>query len=270
SGHYTWSKSLDFTQSETEADEFFDTGGLQGVQNLRNYRNNYGYSLFDIPHRAVISYVYELWWRPGNRVVNRIASGWRTGGVLTMQSGAPAQVTGATDGALNARPDRVPGVPVEVPKELQHWYDGKTTVTLPSGRQITPCNFCFLKFNSDAFRGRTVTTPDGSVVNNVYWFGNAAWTYNDLRDAGLSNLNLNLERTFRVAERYSLDFSAQFTNALNHAEFRPTINRALGSTNVRVGAANIQPGQGLSSDFGTRTPATFDPRQVEFQLKIRF
>src|SRR5262249_9025191 len=60
SGHYTWSKSLDFTQSETEADEFFDTGGLQGVQNLRNYRNNYGPSLFDIPHRAVVSYLYEL------------------------------------------------------------------------------------------------------------------------------------------------------------------------------------------------------------------
>src|SRR5260370_12127551 len=275
--HYTWSKSLDFTQSETEADEFFDSGALQGVQNLRNYRNNYGYSLFDIPHRAVVSYLYELPFgagkslKVGNPVLNWIVTGWRTGGVLTLQSGAPIQVTGATNGALNARLDRVPGVPAEVPKEWQRWYDGKTTVTLPDGRRITPCNFCFLKFNPDAFQGRVVTTPNGSVVNDVYWFGNAAWTYNNIRDPGMNNLNISIDRTFRVREKYSVEFSAQFTNALNHVQFRPDINPSLGSTNIIVGSpTNIRPGQGQNNDFGTLPPATFDPRQVEFPLKFRF
>ena len=55
-------------------------------------------------------------------------------------------------------------------------WETRTVETLPDGRKITPCNFCFLKFNSDAFQGRVVTTPNGSVVNDVYWFGNAALT----------------------------------------------------------------------------------------------
>jgi hypothetical protein len=81
------------------------------------------------------------------------------------------RVSGASTNSMNSRPGRLAGVPIEVPKELQRWYDGKTTVTLPSGRQIRPCNFCFLKYSSDAFQGRVVRTPDGSIQPDIYWMG---------------------------------------------------------------------------------------------------
>ena len=66
-----------------------------------------------------------------------------------------------------------------------------------------------------------VTTPNGSVVNDVYWFGNAAPALGDIRETGLDNWNMSLERTFRVKERLSVDLAAQFTNAFNHTQFKP-------------------------------------------------
>jgi hypothetical protein len=280
--HYTWSKSDDFSESEANADTFEDTGELfqdggSGLD-LRNLRNNYAPSFYDVPHRVVISYLYELPFGSGkpllsttNQVVKAVISGWRTSGVATFQSGNPLLITGDSTGSLNGRPNRVPGEPAQVPKDLQHWYDGKTTVTLPDGRKYTPCAYCFLKYNPDAFTGNVVTTPSGSVVNDIYWWGTAAQTFSDIRGAGINNWNLSIERTFRVKERFSADLSAQFTNAFNHTQFMPAMNMALGAQSVAVNSPlGIQPGQGQSSNFGTRGNSTFDPRQVELRLKVRF
>ena len=196
---------------------------------------------------------------------------WRTAGAFTAQSGFPIFISGANNGALNGRPDRVPGQPLEVPKELQHWYNGATRVTLPDGRVIQPCNYCFLKYNPDAFQGRVLTAPNGTAITDLFWTGASAIDYGDLRGNGRWNLNASLERTFRVTERLSLDLSIQSTNTLNHTEFRPQINGALGATNLTTSAALGQvPGQGTSGTFGTYTTSTFDPREVLFELKIRF
>ena len=96
------------------------------------------------------------------------------GGSVIWQSGFPIGISGASTGAALARPDRVDGVDFDVPENLRGWYDGRTTVTLPSGRRITPPANTFLKYNPDAFAGRTVTTPNGRIVADQFWFGNAA------------------------------------------------------------------------------------------------
>jgi trimeric autotransporter adhesin len=172
---------------------------------------------------------------------------------------------------VNGRPDRVAGVPLEVPKELQHWYNGATRVTLPSGRIIQPSNYTFLKYNPDAFQDRVLTAPNGTIVTDLFWTGTSALDYADLRGNGRWNLNMSLERTFRVTERLSLELSIQSTNTLNHTEFRPQINGALGATNlVSGGSLNQTPGQGQSGTFGTFGTGTFDPREVVFELKFRF
>ncbi len=74
-----------------------------------------------------------------------------------------------------------------------------------------------------------------------------------------------------MVRRFNVDFAAQFTNALNHTQFKPAMTMALGNTNVQLNSPlGIQPGQGQSSNFGTRGNSTYDPRQVEAVLKIRF
>jgi hypothetical protein len=262
-------------QTEAQTNGFADTGGYStSILDLRNYRNNYRISQTDLPHRFVLSFLYELPFGSGKPfantgVLNALAGGWRVGGVTVFQSGFPIDITGG--GGLNGRADRIEGVPVEVPKELQRWYDGKTVVTLPSGRQVRPDAYTFLKYSTDAFRGRVVQMPDGTYQGDIYYFGTAALNYGDIRGTGRNNWNLNLERTFKVKERMSLDLSAQFTNAFNHTQFRPSMNGGLGGPNVLANQPiNIGIGQLSSSTFGTRGTDTFDPRQMEFQLKFRF
>jgi hypothetical protein len=273
--HYTWSKSLDMTQTEAQTNGFADTGGYQGgLFDLRNYRNNYKVSLTDIPHRFVASWVYELPFGAGKRWASRnaalriIAGGWRIGGVATFQSGFPVEITGGA--GLTGRPDRIAGVPIEVPEELQRWYDGQTVVTLPSGRQLRPGAFTFLKYSIDAFQARTVQMPDGTNQADIYYYGSGAIDYSDMRGAGRHNWNLNLERTFRLREKVSIDFSGQFTNAANHTQFRPGITGAAGGPNLTASTLNVGIGQLTNNNFGTFGTDTFDPRQAEFQIKIRF
>jgi hypothetical protein len=65
--------------------------------------------------------------------------------------------------------------PLELPKNLQGWYDGHTTtITLPSGRQYRSPAFTLIDLNPDAFRGRALefTNADGmKQYINDYWYG---------------------------------------------------------------------------------------------------
>jgi hypothetical protein len=221
--------------------------------------------------------VYELPFGAGrhfqldNPILKGILSNWRIGGVATFASGTPIEIQGASTGSTNGRPDRLADVATLVPKDLQRWYDGKTTVTLPSGRRVTPCNFCFLKYSSDAFQGRVVQTPNGSVQPDIYWLGNSALRFVDIRSPGQGSWNASIDRVFRPRESLELSFSGEFTNIFNSVWFRPNVNRNLGTTVTQARPAEgLQVGQGQSSDYGTHGTDTFDPRQVQLQLKLRF
>ena len=116
------------------------------------------------PLRGVVSLRAAVRRRAGSSarrgLLKHLAGGWQLGGSVIWQSGFPIGISGASTGAALARPDRVDGVDFEVPKDLQRWYDGRTTVTLPSGRRITPPANTFLKYNPDAFAGRVVTDAE--------------------------------------------------------------------------------------------------------------
>jgi trimeric autotransporter adhesin len=277
--HYTFSKSTDFTQTEAQTNGYADTGTyLASNIDYKNFANNKKLSLTDVPHRFVATFLYEVPFGKGhrlaggNRLLSAVAGGWKTSGAFTAQTGFPLLVTNLATGSLNGRPNRIAGVPIEVPKELQHWYDGKTKVTLPSGRVIQPCNYCFLKYDLEAFQGQTLTAPNGSTVADLFWVGNSALDYNDFRGNGRWNLNTSMNRTFHATEKVSLDLLVQATNVLNHTEFRSGINRDLGAVNLTSGGSlGMIPGQGQNANFGTYTvSSTYDPREVLFELKVRF
>ena len=171
----------------------------------------------------------------------------------------------------------MPGVPIEVPKDLQRWYDGNTTVTLPSGRRITPCSGCFLKYNIDAFAGRVVSGPNGTPIADLFWYGDSAATFADMRSNSMWNANLALEKNFRFGERYSLNLSAQATNVFNHTQFRPGLNTSFGGTVLPATitanpSQNLKVGQLLDTNntFGTFRQNAYDGRQIELVAKFRF
>ncbi len=277
--NYTWSKELDYTSTAIEDGQGVNSGGTFGgtQADLINSHNNKHYGFSDQPHRFVAVMAYESPFGAGksfalgNRVARGLAGGWNIGTVITAQSGMPFDVSGASTGAMVARPDRIPGVSLTVPEELQHWYDGKTKVTLPCGLVVTPGKNTFLKYNACAFQGEVLTAPNGNFIANQFWVGNSAGTIGGLRGPGRFNVDLSLRRTFAVRERIKLQISADASNLLNHAELSGNFNGGLGNTNLTNNpAAGLIPGLGNSATFGTVGVGSFDPRQVTMHLRVIF
>jgi hypothetical protein len=99
---YTYSKSLDYGGSAASGGG--QTGGPQTVTNLNAGK---GPSGFDVRHRAVISYVWELPFGPGKRwldegLMSTVIGGWQFSGITTLTTGRPFNVTlntGVNNGA---------------------------------------------------------------------------------------------------------------------------------------------------------------------------
>lgn len=275
-GHYTWSKEIDNTDNMAD-NQGFNAGGTVGNHDLYNFKNNRHLGMSDIPHRFVLTALYELPFGEGkpvdveSRVFRAIAGGWQTSATVIAQAGTPISISGLTDGAVLARPDRIEGVPIEVPKELQRWYDGRTSVTLPNGRIITPSKNTFLKYYSGAFQGRVVTAPNGKVIIDRFWYGSGAPVYDDIRTPGRFNIDMGLRRSFKLRERISLEIGADAINVLNSTQLSGAYSGGLGSTNVGTNAAKgLVPGMAGSDRFGTIGTNTFAPRQMMLRALVRF
>jgi hypothetical protein len=279
SANYTWSKELDYVTTPIEDGQGVNAGGTIGTPDLINNRLNRNYGLADVPHRFVATVVYNSpFGKNGKHAlenpVARFALGdWSLGSVVSLQGGMPITVS-MNGKALTSRVDRVSGVPIQVPTALQKRYDGKTTVTLPCGKTVTPGKYQLLKYNACAFSGRTITTPNGSVVPDIYWIGNHAQTSGDMRGLARYNVDFSLRRAFPIRERYRIEISAEVTNLLNNAQWSNSGNGStgnLGSTNLTNDAANgLIPGLGTSATFGTINLNSFDARQIQMHARFAF
>ncbi|MEO8592663.1 MAG: TonB-dependent receptor [Candidatus Solibacter sp.] len=271
---YTWAKELDNTNNK-EGDPGGTIGGT--ALDLKNLKNNVRFGGSDLKHRMTGVFLYDLpfgagkAFDPSNKVLRQLISGWQTGSALTLQSGFPIYISGASDGALITRPDRIDGVPLEVPKELQKWYDGNTKVTLPNGRVVQPTKNTFLKYYSGAFQGRYVTLPNGKFGAAQNWVGTIAGNFNDLRGPGRFNLDMSLRRTIKLREKMGLEISAEASNLLNNSQQSGSYSGGLGATTVTPNPAiGLQAGMGNSETFGTIGTGTFPAREVVMQMRLRF
>lgn len=274
--HYIWSKMLDSTGTIAEDTQGINNGASGGWWNFAHPSDNIAPSLSDLTNQFVLSAVYELpvgrgrRYRLQNRFASALLSGWEISPVWTWQGGFPFGPSGMSDGLLG--PNVVPGQSVKVPAALQHWYNGTTSVKLPCGQVVTPPANSFLEYNLCAFSGPTLTTPNGSTVPDLYWYGNAAETYDNLRSPGRFNMDASLQRTINITERVGLQISVEATNFLNRAEYvgipGPTIDSSLGNTNTVAASGPI--GIGTNYAYGTYGEQTYDPRQFVLFGRISF
>jgi hypothetical protein len=123
---YTWSKNLDYAGATASGGGA--VGGQQSTPLLGAAR---GPSGFDVPHRFVGSYVYELPGRNMKGLLRFLIGGWQTNGILTLSSGRPFTVymnNSVTNGA-GGWPDRIGSGKLDSPTP-DVWYD-KTAFRAP-------------------------------------------------------------------------------------------------------------------------------------------
>jgi len=161
--HYTWSKTRDM-----------GTHSNGGGQTMNNYDiwADYGPANWDIPHRFVASYIYDLpFLKNSSRpLLKYVVAGWQIGGVTIAQSGSPVNVTLSGDpaniGISNLqRPNLVGPVPtlncqpVANSRQLASCFDASAFAL--------PAAFTFGNAPRNLLRGTKSVTTDLSLMKNV-------------------------------------------------------------------------------------------------------
>jgi hypothetical protein len=211
-GSYVWSKA------EEEGEAHQNSYDIAASRSVASY---------DIPHRFVMSALYEVPVGRGRRfgatapaLLDALVGGWQINGIVTVQSGTPLTISASNTAGLfnpvtranwNGEDPRLDG-----PREerLQRWFDTAA-------------------FSQPA----------------PFTFGNAGATFPMLRTDNVRNLDLSLFKHFTLARRLRLQARIEAFNALNRVQF--------GSPNTSV----------TSSSFGVVTSQANTPRQLQFGLK---
>ncbi|MCS7315307.1 MAG: carboxypeptidase regulatory-like domain-containing protein [Bryobacterales bacterium] len=130
---YTFGKNLDYGGSAASGG-----GAVGGPQTITNIRAGRGPSGYDVKHRGVVSYVYELpfgrnkRWLSGPGAASRILGDWQLSGITTLTTGRPFSV-GLAQGVNNGAPswpDRIGRGTLPNP-DPYYWFDATAFVAPP-------------------------------------------------------------------------------------------------------------------------------------------
>jgi hypothetical protein len=84
---------------------------------------------------------------------------------------------------------------------------------------------------------------------------------------GFHRFDFSLFKNFKITERYSMQFRSEFFNILNHPNFNAPNFGGNGVTAIS-GSGNItDPHFG---EVGSTRDAPYDPRQIQFALKLYY
>ncbi len=246
-----FSNGLEFQASYTYAHALDDASSAAlGSLNNGDFRDQrfpfleYGNSDFDVRHRFVISYIYQLPFGNGKKfggdatgLKNQLIGNWQVAGITTASTGNWFTITDATPGGNISSSDGGGGV---------GFFETRPNVVgNPNGK---PCP-AGTAFNTCAF-----------VTNDIpFTFGNSG--RNNVRGPGFQNWDLSIFKMFPVSEHKRFEFRAEFFNIWNHVNplFEP----------VGVVGEEPQPLELGTPQFGQFQGAR-DPRFIQFALKFYF
>jgi Carboxypeptidase regulatory-like domain len=187
---YTWAKSIDSKSAAAGIGN--DVAGWQGFLNNADIRRDRGRSEFDVDHRLVSSFVYELPVGRGKKfgsdlpkIADVVIGGWQVNAIATFQRGFPMSITAADVGGLNDtfgtnRADLVGTA--KLTKTLNQWFDTSAFKQPAAG---------FLGTS-----GRSI-----------------------LRAPGIHNWDTGLFKNFVITEKLSFQFRFESFNAFNHTQW---------------------------------------------------
>jgi hypothetical protein len=209
----------------------------------------YGPSAWDVPNRLSLGWGYELpGLHGGNRLLNRVSSGWQLSSVTILQSGLPFTV--------------VTGAPLDVTKDS----GGNVVFKADSGdfnadgdnTDLPNVSSYHLKTSRQSYRQGLFPHCAGGNLSDCGPFsfpqvgqeGNEK--VNGFRNPGYAQVDATLKKVTSITERVKLDLSIDFFNVLNRV-------------NLQGVDANAQDG----SSFGIST-STQIPRQGQLGARLEF
>jgi hypothetical protein len=265
---YTWSKTL------SDAGDLLNGGstGTLRAYNVPGLGPKFDYALADFDLRNVIHFSggYELPVGKGKRymneggVANAILGGWATNWILTLQGGQPINFgcpTGTTSGTSCddiLLPGQSPKLGVKV--TTLGGYHGPFWIGNP-GAFSQPCQLGVIS----GVIAPIPDTPTGCVpYSGAGALGSKA---GQIPGPGFHRLDFSLFKNFQLNERFSMQFRSEFFNILNHPNFNaPNFG---GNGVASVGGSGTYTSTTFGA-IGSTRDAPFDPRQIQFALKLYY
>jgi hypothetical protein len=250
---YTFSKSLDDTPNTIGFEPGIGANGNQFIPNL-----NYGLSSFDVRHRLVATYLYNLP-GPAKGALKTAFGDWAISGITTYQSGFANEVdqsnfvgtfSGSSGyGLLLPNCQLVTGG--NVSDHIRHYLNSscaQAQPVLPPGATFGPLS------PLEASGNQTYTVTPGSALGGGALLGNS--TRGAFRNPFQTRWDMALTKTFpwrRLGEAGNIQFRAEAFKVFNTPIFT-------GPGNI-VGFGNFGVISGTIDKTG---------RQLQFALRVNF
>ena len=261
---YTWSKCIDDTSSSTIGDPFQNS--FTTTMFFLNASRR-GLCDFNLGQNLVINYIWDV---PTPKslggVAEKVLGGWEVGGILTTSTGIPTTpfIGGDPLGLINndavPYPDRLSGCnPVNSSWRSNvkaNSYFNANCFSVP----IAPASIA-----SDPTKCVPYTLGGSPIAGSCQQlFGDAS--RNSIIGPGSFNFDFSLFKNVpihRISESFNIQFRAEFFNVFNHANFLlPNFNEGNNQMfNGAGGDASVTPS--IIDSTGT-----YDPRQIQFSLKV--
>src|SRR6266446_4592469 len=256
--NFTWGRSLGMG-AQTQR-----SSGTNLVD-IYNKRGNYGPNDFDYKFIYSLGVTYKPdFFKSRHGLVGQLLNGWSVSPFLSARSGAPTRINWSGAGGC--------GADCQAFGETGNSNGGASG--FESAIPIGPYNI-----HPTANRGVIPTAPLAGNTNpeGINMFANPEAVYNlfrrcvlgldtscgggvgNLRGLNRWNLDATLAKDIKITERIGLQFTMQFTNVFNH--FQPADPRDSSADNLRLNQ---------KQNFGRITSAVYDPRQVEWGMRIHF
>ena len=212
----------------------------------------YGNADFDVRHRFVFSYTYDLPFGRGRMLgknasgfVNQILGNWQMSGVFSAATGNYYTAT-----------DTAPVSNSECGGYVGYNCSRPTLVGNPNARPCIPGTL----FNTCAFEHNTAQGTFGNAGRNI------------IQGPGYKTWDTALVKQFPIREQMHLEFRAEIFNVLNHVNY---LFGSFGAISVEPTPVELDPNNintlanPRASNFGYPL-ASRAPRQIQFALKFYF
>ena len=253
---YTWS------QVRSDARDLLNGGSVSGYRAPgvpgMGIKADYALAPFDIRNVFHFSGTYALpfgngkrWMSNSGKGVNALFGGWSIVWLATLQGGQPVTIgcpTGVAAG-VGCQSLKVPGVDPYANQSVAHFFNA-AAFTQP----------CVIGSNGAPTPG----TPAGCVpLSGIAALGGI----NELEGPGFHRLDFSTFKEFPFHDRFRLQFRAEMFNILNHPNFNAPGFGGNGVVSV-PGSTDF-----TNSNFGaigSTRDAPYDPRQIQFSLKLYY
>ncbi len=243
---YTYSKALDTIS------DLFNGRSFSTVSDPMDIKVDYGPADFDMRHRWVTSLSYDVPWMKSNRWLG----GWGLNTIISIQSGVhftPYSSSSSYDLNKNGlATDRIVTTG-GAPTASIHLDTNQTAgVWGMPVEYFAPADW------------KPYVCP--ASVNNGQWC-NPPLGRNSMVGPGYQNMDFGVTKKFKVTERSSVQFQANFFNLFNHTNFNLPSRNLSGCTKNAQGVYTCDRSGGYN--FGAITSA-FGARQTQLALRFDF